>query len=88
MGKAPENDAANSTPAKSYEERLEQALLWAMWELSCDQAGHGGVHAAVSDMVPEFNQRELTRKGYPLRWPDSYEGDDMTNPEDQHTYKL
>lgn len=76
MASKPDNEAAESTPARTYKERLEQALLWAMYELESDQSGHGGVVEAVRDVVPEFNSFNLTRKkSYPIEWPQSYDND-------------
>jgi hypothetical protein len=73
----PDNEAAESTPARTYKERLEQALLWAMYELESDQSGHGGVIEAVRDIVPDFNDSKLVeKKRYPIMWPESYCDDD------------
>lgn len=72
MAKKPDNDAANSTPALTYTQRLEQALFWATYELECDASGHGGVSEAISDLVPEFNTSKLAKKGYKPTWPESY----------------
>ena len=88
MPSANANKAMKSTPGKSYQERLEQALLWATWELESDQGGHGGLLDAISDVVPEFKQRDLIKKGYPQNWPESYDGDDLPNPDDHDTYRL
>ncbi|HFQ4886664.1 hypothetical protein [Vibrio parahaemolyticus] len=76
MAGKPDNAAAESTPARTYKERLEQALLWAMYELERDQSGHSGLIEAVEDIVPEFSSFNLTsKKNYPLTWPQSYDDD-------------
>lgn len=76
MAKQIDNDAANSTPAKTYKERLEQALLWATYELGCDQSGHGGLEIAIDDLLPDFNTQKLIDKGYTIVCPDSYSDDE------------
>ncbi|WP_210499584.1 hypothetical protein [Vibrio crassostreae] len=75
MAKQIDNEAANSTPAKTYKERLEQALLWATYELDCDQSGHGGVERAINDLLPDFNSKKLVEKGYTLICPESYDNE-------------
>lgn len=70
-----ENEATKNTPAKTYKERLEQALLWAIYELDCDQSGHGGVEKAIRDLVPDFSSGNLVKKGYTLTCPEIYDDD-------------
>lgn len=81
-----DNDAAQSTPARTYQERLEQALMWVLWELDCDQNGHGGVTEAARQLLPEFDDRKLTEKGYPRAHPESYDPD-PTSLDDDLTYR-
>lgn len=72
MAKKPDNEAANSSPAETRLQRAEQALMWALYELSSDNNGHGGVVEACDDIYPELSGLKLAEKGYPLVWPDSY----------------
>lgn len=77
MGKSkvaqkPENNAANSSPADTRLQRAEQALMWALMELSSDNNGHGGVVTACEDIYPELSFLKLQKKGYPPVWPESY----------------
>lgn len=78
MAERSDIDAMSCTPARSYKERLEQALMWLLWELDSDQSGHGGVQSAVADLLPEFDTRKLADKGYPYNWPDSYASDERS----------
>lgn len=68
-----DNEAADSSPAKTRLQRAEQALMWALYELNCDASGHGGVQAACDDIYPELNTAKLAKKGYPHNWPESYD---------------
>jgi hypothetical protein len=67
-----DNDASDSSPAKTRLQRAEQALMWALYELNSDTSGHGGVQDACDDIYPELNTVKLAKKGYPLNWPESY----------------
>ncbi|BDM66256.1 hypothetical protein NFHSH190041_37080 (plasmid) [Shewanella sp. NFH-SH190041] len=74
MPKKLDNLAANSTPATSYTERLEQAILWMDYAISAAGVGFGGLSDAVNDLLPELNKSKLVKvKGFTLSPPPSYD---------------
>ena len=68
----PDNEASNASPADTRLQRAEQALMWALKDLSDISSSDSGVSDACADIYPELNVLKLIDKGYPQNWPESY----------------